>query len=91
MPKTKTKQVRIKLSKIEAEAIIAVEGGADVNNYGMAQALRAMQRRGLAGADGLFEITAVQNDIPEGAERPYMGAIARRRGLVLARRTLKQK
>lgn len=78
----------------QAQAIIAIRGGADVYDYGLAKTLRGMQRAGLPVATdeaprvrgALFEITKPMMPAPSVREKqPYFGAIATRHGLRLAR------
>lgn len=91
-----------KLTAEEANAILAIKGGADIYDYGLALTLRGIQRRGLPVVDyktdpnaervpgALFDITEPKTYKGDGADRvPYFGAIATRDGVKAARAALR--
>ncbi len=84
-----TAKGKIKITKEEAEAIVQVEAGADVYDYGLAKTLRGLERRGVR---GLVDLGQPRMYSGNGADRmPYFGAIATAKGLELALETLKTK
>ena len=59
-----------KLAKEEKSALKAVKGGADVYDYGIAKALRRLEKL------GLVRIVKLQGDFTGVERMPYFGAIA---------------
>ena len=78
----------VSLTREQAHAILDIKNGADVYDYSLAKTLREMERSGES--KDLFEITKAMNPLPHGAkQQPYFGAIAKPKGIVLAKARLR--
>lgn len=76
----------MKITSDQAHAILAVKGGADVYGFGIAKALREVQRAYPRAHKKFFHIVSAMNAPKDGAKRqPYFGAIATKKGVDLAR------
>ena len=68
----------MKLTKPERAALLAVRDGADIYDYGIACALRSVQKK----ASAFLDITEALMAPEDGAKRqPYFGAIATSAGV----------
>lgn len=81
----------MKLNLEQAEAILLIEGGADVYGYSLAKSLREMERAKPRAHKKYFTITKAMQAPENGAERqPYFGAIATKLGAKEAIRIIKE-